>query len=86
MQPERPKAKTKAQKRTKKSLQVILYTPLGVFYGHEDEFDQEAYDSLVTVGENLNNFNTFSMKTTDGHMIYIAPDVVKQSILEIKVW
>ena len=81
----RRKKPDKKAKPTIKTLQVILHTPLGRFDGKPDTFDLEAYDTLKKIGENLYNLNTFTMQDVHGDILYFSPEVIKNSILELKI-
>jgi len=65
-------------------IQIILLNDQGEFYGEVLDVNQEQYKNIITMSKNFYETG-FEMSDEEGGFLIFPPDIVKKSILKIKI-
>jgi hypothetical protein len=65
-------------------IQIILLNDQGEFYGEVLDVNQEQYKNIITMSKNFYETG-FEMSDEEGGFLIFPPEIVKKSILKIKI-
>ena len=65
-------------------IQIVLINEYGEFYGEHLKVTDEQYSNIIEMSKNFYETG-FEMSDEDGGFLIIPPEIVKKSILKVKI-
>jgi hypothetical protein len=66
------------------TIQIVLINEYGEFYGEHLKVTVEQYSNIIEMSKNFYETG-FEMSDEDGGFLIIPPEIVKKSILKVKI-